>query len=444
MTAIVDFPVKPEARDYLARFARDAGEPVWLASRRQQAMTRFAELGFPSRRSESWRYLDLQPLERQPLLPARPAARFDISALREWLAALSLPDIGARLVLVDGRFAPELSHLPTRSGVWFGTMAEAMRARPDLAEVAAAEISGEAGQPFAALNAAFFADGYVLALDPGIELDAPIEIIHLASGSSEGSFHTRSLAVLGAGSSASIVETYAGPGTGSVRYWRNDVLAARLAEGAVLHRTITVEEGSEALHFGHLDATLAAHARLAGFALLLGGRRVRHEAHVRMAGESARCRLDGAFLVGGNDETNIVTTVDHAAPGGQTSELVKGVASDRGHGAFQGCMVVREGAQKTDASQQSRNLIIGRRAVIDTKPELEIYADDVKCSHGATVGDLDQTSLFYLQARGIPPEEARRMLIEGFLREAVEEVEDGAVREHLLGRLGRHLGKLEG
>ena len=162
-----------------------------------------------------------------------------------------------------------------------------------------------------------------------------------------------------------------------------------------------------------------------------------------MAGEAGRCQLDGAFLVAGNDEANIVTTVDHAAPGGQTSELVKGVAADRGHGAFQGCMVVREGAQKTDASQQSRNLIIGRRAVIDTKPELEIYADDVKCSHGATVGDLDAMALFYLRARGIPPEEARRMLIEGFLREAVEEIEDGAVREHLLGRLGRHLGKLE-
>src|SRR3954452_14260127 len=438
MTEVVDFPVKPEARDYLARFARDAGEPVWLASRRQQAMTRFAELGFPSRRSESWRYLDLQPLERMPLLPAR-ASQSAAAALRERAAALSLSGAAARLVLVDGRFAAELSHLPTRDGLWSGAMAEAMRARPDLAEAAMAEISGEAVQPFAALNAAFFADGYVLSLDPGVALDEPIEIIHLASGASEVSFHTRSLAILGAGSRAGIVETYAGEG----RYWRNDVLAARLGEGAVLHRTVSVEEAPDALHFGHLDATLAVNATLAGFALLLGGRRVRHEAQVRMTGDAASCRLDGAFLVAGNDEANIVTTVDHAAPSGQTSELVKGVAADRGHGAFQGRIIVREGAQKTAASQQSRNLIIGRRAVIDTKPELEIYADDVKCSHGATVGDLDAASLFYLRARGIPPGEARRMLIEGFLCEAVEEIENGAVREHLLGRLGRHLGKLE-
>src|SRR3954465_10589477 len=219
MTEIVDFPVKPEARDYLARFARDASEPGWLAPRRQQARTRFAELGFPSRRSESWRYLDLQPLERTPLLPALPPARPDIAALRERVAALALSGVGARLVLVDGRFAAELSRLPPQRGVWFGAIAQAMRERADLAETAVAEISGEAAQPFAALNAAFFADGYVLSLEPGVAFDAPIEIIHLASGASEASFHTRSLAILGAGSRASIVETYAGPGINLGRYW---------------------------------------------------------------------------------------------------------------------------------------------------------------------------------------------------------------------------------
>src|SRR4051794_9328729 len=139
MTEVVDFPVKPEARDYLARFARNTGEPGWLAVRRQQAMTRFAELGFPSRRSESWRYLDLQPLERMPLLPARPAASHDLAALREHTAALGLSGAAARLVLVDGRSAAELSHLPQRDGVWFGAIAQAMRERPDLAEATVAE-----------------------------------------------------------------------------------------------------------------------------------------------------------------------------------------------------------------------------------------------------------------------------------------------------------------
>ena len=444
MTAVVDFPVKPEARDYLARFARDASEPGWLASRRQQAMTRFAELGFPSHRSEQWRYLDLQPLERQPLLPPHAAARPDAAALRERLGALSLPGAASRIVLVDGRFAAELSRLERREGVWLGGMAQAMQKRPDLVRTAVEEVAGEAGEPFAALNTAFFADGYVLSIEPGVTLDRPIEIVHFASGAGAASFHTRSLVVLGEGSRASLLETHAGEG----RYWRNDVVSVRLADGAALSRAVAVEEGAEAVHLAHLDAILGAGSGFAGFALLLGGRRARHQAHVRMQGAAARCRLDGAFLVGGSDETNIVATVDHAAPGGQTGELVKGVAFDRGHGAFQGCMVVREGAQKTDARQLSRNLIIGRRAAIDTKPELEIYADDVKCSHGATVGDLDEAALFYLRARGISPEEARRMLIDGFLREAVEGIEDRAVREHLLGRLtehlGRRLGTLEG
>jgi Fe-S cluster assembly protein SufD len=402
-------------------------------------MTRFAELGFPSRRGESWRYFDLQPLERTPLLPSRPAAIPDAAALRERAATFFLPGAVARLVLVDGRFAPALSHLPQQAGVWIGATAQAMRERPDLAESAAAEISGETGQPFAALNAAFFADGYVLALDPGVALDAPVEIVHLASGASEASFHTRSLLVLGPGSRASVVETYAGDG----RYWRNDVVAARLGEGAVLHRAVAVEEAPEALHFGHLDATLASRAEFAGFALLLGGRRLRHEADLRIVGEGGRVRLDGAFLVGGNDEANFVTKVDHAAPGGRTTELVKGVAAGRGHGAFQGCVVVREGAQKTDAQQTSRNLMLGRRAVIDTKPELEIYADDVKCAHGATVGELDEAALFYLRSRGIPDAEARRLLIEGFLREAVEEIGDPATRDYLLRRLTLRLARLE-
>ena len=176
---------------------------------------------------------------------------------------------------------------------------------------------------------------------------------------------------------------------------------------------------------------------------MLGGRTVRQEANVAITGENARCRLDGAFVVTGADEVNIVTAVDHRVPGGQTRELVKGVAAGRGHGAFQGRIIVREDAQKTDAHQLSRNLIIGQRAAIDTKPELEIYADDVRCTHGASVGDLDEAALFYLCARGIPLEEARRMLIDGFLREAVDTVDDLDTRAHLLRHLARRLASLE-
>jgi Fe-S cluster assembly protein SufD len=445
MSAVLDFPVKPEARDYLARFARDASEPGWLASRRQQAMTRFAELGFPSRRSESWRYLDLQPLERQPLLPATALANPDEPGLRERLTALSLPDSVRRLVLVDGRFAPGLSRMEPRDGVWFGSMAQALRERGDLVREAIENTAADgAASPFAALNTAFFADGFILEVAPGITLERPIEVVHLASGTNAASLHTRSLVVLGADSHAKLLEIHAGPSPGSSRYWRNDVVSLRLDDRASLARAVLVEESARALHLGYTDAALGAGARLAGFVLLLNGSGVRHEVNVAINGEGAECRLDGAYLVTGADEANIVTVVDHRVPGAHSSELIKGVAADRAHGAFQGRIIVRAHAQKTDAHQLSRNLIIGQRAVIDTKPELEIYADDVKCSHGASVGDLDEAALFYLQARGIPAHEARRMLIDGFLREAVETVEDLALRTHLLRHLARRLGDLEG
>jgi Fe-S cluster assembly protein SufD len=428
MTTLVDFPVKPEARPYLDAFAESADEPQWLREARRQGIDHFARQGFPSRRSENWRYLDLQPL-REPLLPARPGSLAAVPA------ELGFDGAWVRLVLLDGKFIGAASRdLP--GGVWLGSVRRAIGERPDLVRAAAAS-DGSAEHPFAALNAALFADGFVLDVAPSVALDQPIEIVHFSSTS--GSSHTRSVVNLGAGSRATIVETYAGTG----RYWRNDVALWRLGDGASLTRIAVVEEGAEAVHLGEVAATLGAKSKLDGFALLLGGGTVRHEVNVTIAGDYAECRLDGAFVVSGREEANIVTTIDHAALGGTTSELIKGVAAGRGHGAFQGKIVVRKGAQQTDARQTSRNLILGRRAAIDTKPELEILADDVKCAHGASVGDLDVAALFYLRARGIPTDEARRLLVEGFLREPVEKIADPAIRDHLLGRLTRRLASLE-
>jgi Fe-S cluster assembly protein SufD len=432
MSAVVDFPVKPEARPYLDAFAETASEPDWLRRARQVSLSRFAELGFPTRRSENWRYLDLQPLEKHPMLPSivgqpmgvPPALMFDGSA--------------ARIVLVDGRFAPELSRLALPEGIWFGSTHAAIGERPDL--VAAFAIDTGAEHSFASLNAAFFADGFVLEVGHGVVLDAPIEIVHLASGAGDASLHTRSMIEMGAGSRATVVETYAGSG----KYWRNDFALWRVEEDAVLTRIALVEETGEATHFEDIDAVLLTErAKLNAFSLLLGGGAVRQEISVAMASVDAECRIDGAFVVSGREEANIVTTIDHQAIGGKTSELIKGVAAGRGHGAFQGKIIVREGAQQTDARQTSRNLILGRRAVIDTKPELEILADDVKCAHGASVGDLDEAALFYLRARGIPTEEARRLLVEGFLREPIEGIADPAIRDHLLRRLSLRLARLE-
>jgi len=431
MSAVVDFPVKPEARPYLEAFAESASEPDWLARFRKQGLDRFARQGFPSRRSENWRYLDLQPLEKQPLLPAT-AGPF--AAAPE----LELTSAWVRLFIVDGTCRSAVFRdLP--EGIWIGSMERAIRGRPDLVRSAATS-DNSAERPFAALNAALFADGFVLDFGPGVVLDRPIEIAHLASN--PGASHTRSLINLGAGSRATVIENYTGAGRAG-RYWRNDVASWRIGDGASLTRIALIEESADAVHLGEVTATLGTGAKLDAFALLLGGGTVRHEASVTLAGDHAQCRYDGAFVVSGREEANIVTNIDHAAVGGTTSELIKGVAAGSGHGAFQGKIIVREGAQRTDAKQTSRNLILGRRASIDTKPELEILADDVKCAHGASVGDLDEAALFYLRARGIPTDEAHRLLVEGFLREPVEGVADAAIRDHLLGRLSARLARLE-
>jgi Fe-S cluster assembly protein SufD len=433
MSTFVDFPAKPETRPYLDAFHGVAGEPEWLGRFRRQSLDRFARQGFPSRRSENWRYLDLRALEKNPLLPVASSHEGTAASL----AGVTLASPTYRLVFVDACFSPALSGVTgghgLPEGVWLGSMKAAIAERPELVQAGLED----ADQPFAALNAAFFADGFVLDVAPGMVVDKPIEIVHLTSAG--GSLHTRNLVNLGAGSRATILETF----SGKTRYWRNDFAAWRLGDGASLTRIALIEEGHEAMHLGEVAATLGAGAKLDGFALLLGGGTVRREASVTLAGDHAECRINGAFLVSGSEEANIVTTIDHASVGGKTSELIKGVAAGRGHGAFQGKIIVREGAQQTDARQTSRNLILGRRASIDTKPELEILADDVKCAHGASVGDLDEAALFYLRARGIPIEEARRLLVEGFLREPIEGIADPAIREHLLSRLTERLGRLE-
>jgi Fe-S cluster assembly protein SufD len=446
MSAVVDFPVKPETRPYLEAFGRgdlirDRYEPDWLAGYRKTSLARFAELGFPSRRGEAWRYIDLRALEERPLLPALTTDRAAANpAVSGRLPEIALPGPTYRLVLVDGCFAPELSALDRLpAAVWFGSTAAAIAERPELLRSKLETPPLDPARPFTALNAAFFADGFVLDIAPGVVLEQPLEVLHLTSGDADASLHTRSVIVAGKGSRAALVESFAGAGA----YWRNDVVELHLAPEAELSRAVLVEESLEALHFGETLATLGAVSRLSSFVLLLGGRTARHEITVRTEGERSRCNLGGAFLLSGRQEANILTTVDHAAPGGETRENFKGVATGRAHGAFQGRITVRPGAQQVDAHQLSRNLVLSPRAAIDTKPELEIHADDVKCSHGAAVGDLDEAELFYMRTRGIPNAEARRMLIEAFVREAVELVEPALVREHLLSHVARRLGSLE-
>ncbi|HZS83036.1 MAG TPA: Fe-S cluster assembly protein SufD [Stellaceae bacterium] len=408
---------------------------------RRAAIARFGELGLPTRRAENWRFTNLRPLE-QRLFPPAPAGTVPAATLPP-LYRLGVPS--HRFVLVNGRFAPALSDMGDLPlGVSLRPLAESA---PALAPALDAPFLRESN-PFLALNAAFFEDGFDLSMtdvvageqpSPPPELDRPIEILHLAVAANPVSLHTRNRLCIPPGRRCTIVETFAGSGP----YWTNAVLEIAIGDGAALRHIVLQDEGKEAVHLGHRRIRLGAGARYDGFTLALGSQLSRQDTIVTIEGERAECLLNGAYLLRGSQEATIATLIDHAAPGSATREVFKGVVADRAHGVFQGKIVVRQAAQKTDAHQLNKNLLLGRQAVVDTKPELEIYADDVKCSHGAAIGDLDENALFYLRARGLTAAEARRMLIDAFAGEAIDLVADGAARSYLRRHLERWLAARE-
>lgn len=408
---------REEATPFLDAFRKcwdRARQPSWLRMRREAAIQRFAELGYPRRHQEAWRFTDLRPLTTAPILPL-PARDNPIDPALLACCRLAAPTY--RIVLVNGIYAPKLSDIAALpKGVWLGSIADAVKTRPDLAEAAFDRIETESAQPFAALNAAFFTDGFILALDPGVVLAAPVEIIYIADAQALGAIHLRSAVIAGSDSEATLIETAAGKGAA----WTNAVTSLDIGIGARLRHVKIQNEAPEAIHLSLARAVLAANSRYESFILTLGARLSRQDIQIAVAGEGAALALNGAYLLRDEQEATIAPFVDHQAPGGRTSEALKGVVEDHAHGVFLGAITVRPGADQTNAHQLNRNLLLGARAAIDTKPELEIFADEVKCSHGATVGDLDEAALFYLRARGIDEATARHMLIEAFAAEVID------------------------
>src|SRR6185437_8368775 len=349
---------KPETAPYRAAFA-PAGS---LAEKRREAFARFETLGFPTRRDEAWRFTNLRPLNEIP--PHPPAARVPPSPQRGegWGEGAIAPYLFAgethRVVLVNGRFAAALSKIGgLPKGVMLGGAAETAADDPALAVRLLDQTDIAGGQAFASLNAALFADGFVLALDPDVALETPVEIVHWGDAA-ESSFHIRNLIQLGAGSRATIIETYAGRG----RYWTNAVALVELAQGAALRHAKLQDEAIDAIHFGQVRARIAADARYESFVLTLGGRLSRHDSFANFAGEGAACGLFGAYLLKGEQEATNATFVDHAVPKCATSEVFKGVVDERAHGIFLGKIAVRPQAQKTDAHQLNKNLLLSARA----------------------------------------------------------------------------------
>lgn len=422
---------------YTAAFRPASNEPAWLVERRRSALARFAELGLPTRRQENWRFTNLRPLEATSYPPATQAMALDDAALAPYRIGVA----SHRIVLVNGHYASALSNIGALpSGVFLGPLSTALRERADLAAMLFDGSDGVANQPFAALSAAFAGDGFVLALEDGVTLDHPVEIVHIGRADAPLSAHTRHAIIAGRHSRARVIESHAGDGP----YWRNGATSVQLGDGATLRHVTLQNDGGEAINTSLARVTVAAGAHYDAFSLTLGAVLSRADTIVTIAGEHAVCALGGAYLLRGRQEATIATLIDHAAPGSETREVFKGVVDERAHSVFQGKIQVRREAQQTNANQLNKNLLLSARAAVDSKPELEIFADDVKCSHGATIGDLDETAMFYLRARGLPEAEARRMLIEAFAAEAIELVEDAAMQAYLRRHLDTWLANPKG
>jgi Fe-S cluster assembly protein SufD len=400
-------------------------EPSWLRARRAAARALIAE-GLPNLRVEEWKYTNLQPLAARRFARAGEPPPETVRALADRAA---LGASAHRVVLVNGRFDASSSALGTLpEGVEIVPLAAAL-ARDDagLGERLGASAALE-DNFLAAYNTAFFGDGVLVRLAEGRALDRPLHLVSLGVAPDRPiAFHPRVVVELGANSRLSLVESHRGA---DGVYWSNPLTEIRLDEGAALRHYTLQSQTLEAHHLALTAATLARDARYESVVLAPGAALARHEIDVRLAGEGAEVMLAGCYLIGGTQHSDHTTRIAHLVPRCGARELYKGVLDGAAHGVFQGTIVVHEGAAKTDAHQLSRALLLSPGAEADAKPELMIYADDVKCSHGASSGSLDPLQLFYLRARGLDAATARALLVEGFVAEVLEAIADDAVRPY--------------
>ena len=387
---------------------------------RAAAFARFAEAGLPTRRVEAWHYTDLRAAmaDAAPVLAAPTPA--DIKAARLRLARRERFAPGAQLVLLGGRYIGELSdRLPDGVTVTEGAV-----------------LAVPVADPLAALNEALSPSGCTISVARGAEIAEPITILHLADGMSDYSVYSRSAIALNAGARASFIEVFEGA---QARVQRHSATIMTLAKGAKA-RHVAVVGDEPGLHIETHVCDLAENAELEAFGLISGGDLTRRQIFVRMTGDEAKVSLGGLALIDGDRRADTTLQVVHAAPRGTSREFYRAIVDDDAIGVFQGKIIVERAAQKTDGAMKSQAILLSPRAQMNEKPELEIFADDVVCGHGATVASLDPEQVFYLRSRGIPESDAKAMLLEAFGGESIDRIEDELLIEALRARLRAWLG----
>ena len=416
---------------YLAAHRAFAGNgaaksPGWLTALRERGIARFGEMGFPTTKMEEWRFTNVAPLAETPFQLAGPsAAGVELSAITPFL----IGDTGPRLVFVNGRYSAELS----RAGAWpngvrVDSLAAALRADPSLIEQQLGALAAHGA--LAALNTAFIADGAFVHVAAGAQVDEPVQLLFLAvPGVEPLMVHPRTLVVVDRGARAAVVETYAG--LGESRYWSNPVTELVVGEGARVDWHRVQREGVAAYHTGTSHSRQDRDSVVHLHAVALGGALARHDIHTVLNGPGGEAILNGLYLPTGEQHVDHHTWIDHAAPHCETHEYFNGVLDEKSRSVFNGRIIVRPGAQRTDSKQTNNNLLLSADAHADSQPQLEIYADDVKCTHGSTTGPLDDKALFYLRSRGVGADAARRLLTYGFAAEILDRMEVRPLRERL-------------
>jgi Fe-S cluster assembly protein SufD len=418
-----------------------ADGPEWLEALRRGAMERFARSGFPAARDEEWRFTPIGPIAQGSW---RPAAGMPGEVTREQLAPFVFGHADwTTLVFVNGVYSETLSSVGALpAGARVASLADALRGDGVLLERHLAKHAPVDGSPFTALNTAFLGEGGVVQIGAGVDLASPVHLLFVTTAGAGGSVaHPRNLIVVERGARASVIESYVTLAPGQ-SYWTNPVTEVAVGAGAWVEHTRIQRESESAYHVGltHVDQQRDSHYR--SFSLAMGGALARHNLHVRLNDENIETLMYGLYLTRGEQVADNHTAIYHDQPNCRSWEVYKGILDGRSRGVFNGKVFVKPEAQKTDAKQTNRNLLLSDAARVNTKPQLEIFADDVKCTHGATVGRLDDTARFYARSRGIPAAAAERLLTYAFAAEVVDEVALAPVREELDRLVHDRLGGL--
>jgi len=413
-------------------FAANGGgtAPAWLRDLRAGGIARFAELGFPTTKLEEWRFTSVAPLVETPFaVPHGPEARSPSAADVE---PYLLPGAGGhQIVFVNGRFSPALSKLDRLpEGVTVSSIANTIQREPERLLALLDNVVADPRTAFAALNAAFLADGAFVHVRAGVEVAEPLQVLYFTTaGSDQLVTHPRTLIVVKNLAKVSVIEGYAGA-PGAV-YWTNAVTDIVVGDGAWADVLRVQRESERAFHVAATQTRQGRDSVVRVHPLVFGAALSRHDITTVLDGEGASCLLNGLYLGHGTQHLDHHTVIDHAKPHAASHEYFNGVLDDRARGVFNGRILVRPGAQRTDSKQTNNNLLLSEEARADSQPQLEIYADDVKCTHGATLGPIDDKALFYLKSRGLGAEEARAMLTYGFGAEILGRIESPALRRHL-------------